>query len=358
MNRGSIGLLPRPDKLEDESYLDFVESFRKVIIQDMFPALAGNAMPRYAAWKEKNKPNANRDDLDDVKRVFREAPVTLAWQRFLRTQQEMMWRKTRESALRQADVHLTEIEAAESKGPGRLIYDADYTIPNYTRQEIHLQPGGYTDDPIGGLVFHYGTKVFYEGTNDQDELHYELAEKMVKPEDGKCDRILDIACSIGQGTIALKEKNPDAEVTGFDIALPMLKYAHYYAVQRNVDVTFKQGLAEDTGYDENSFDAVMSYLLYHEVAEEKINEIVTEIHRILRPGGVFTIYDFPNNYGESLDPAYRFLIDFDSKNNCEPYSVGFVHCDFKGMLEKAGFKVEDGPQTSNPFLQTIKATKL
>lgn len=356
LDRGYIGLLPRPKKLADESYLEYVQSFRKMIIQDMFPVVSGGGEERYAAWKATNKPNANSDDLNDIKREFRNSPVTLTWQRFLRSQQEMMWRQTRKSFVRDSDGELQKMKDAETKGPGKLIYDKDFVVPNYTRQEIHLQPGGYTDDPLAGVVFHYGTMVFYEGTNDQDELHHELAALTAKPE-GKCERILDIACSIGQATTALKKLNPDAEVIGLDVGLPLLKYAHYRAVEQDIDVIYQQGLAEDMPYEDGHFDAVLSYLLYHEVAEEKIAEIVKDVHRVLRPGGTFSIFDFPNNHGQTLPPSYRFLIDFDSRNNCEPYSVGFVHCDFLGILRNAGFEVTEGPATSNPFLQSIVATK-
>lgn len=356
MSRGHIGLLPRPPRVEDEAYLEYVQSFRKMLIQNMFPILAGGGEARYADWKAKNKPESDHDDIDDIKREFRKAPVTLTWQRFLRTQQEMMWRQTRDGFLVDAEGEIKKMDEAEKKGPGKLIYDKNFEIPNYTRQEIHLQPGGYTDDPLAGIVYHYGTMVFYEGTNDQDELHKELAQLTTKPE-GKCERILDLACSVGQATNELKILNPDADVIGIDVSLHLLRYAHYRSTARDIDVTYQQCLAEDMPYEDGHFDAVLSYLLYHEVTEEKIEEIVKEVHRVLRPGGTFSIFDFPNNHGQTLEPTYRFLIDFDSKNNCEPYSVGFVHCDFFGILRRAGFEVADGPPTSNPFLQSIVATK-
>ena len=357
MSRGHIGLLPRPPRVDDEAYLEYVQSFRKMLIQKMFPVLAAGGAERYESWKAEHKPDAETDDIEDIKREYRKAPVTLTWQRMLRTQQEMMWRQTREGFLVDAETEIAKMDAAETKGPGKLIYDGDFEIPNYTRQEIHLQPGGYTDDPLAGVVYHYGTMVFYEGTNDQDELHKELARLTTKPE-GKCDRILDLACSVGQASNELKILNPESEITGIDVSLRLLRYAHYRSTERGIDVTYQQCLAEDMPYEDGHFDAVLSYLLYHEVAEEKIEEIVTEVHRVLRPGGTFSIFDFPNNYGQKLDPTYRFLIDFDSKNNCEPYSVGFVHCDFFGILRKAGFEVSDGPPTSNPFLQSIIATKI
>lgn len=75
------------------------------------------------------------------------------------------------------------------------------------------------------------------------------------------------------------------------------------------------------------------------------------------PGGVFSIFDFPKNRGPTLELAYRFLIDLDSLNNCEPDSAGFVHREFFGILKRVGFEVSGGPQTTNPFLQSITATK-
>lgn len=356
MSRGNLGILPRPSTLADESYLEYVQSFRKMLIQDMFPAFAEPGTEKYQEWKSENGIGDKADDLGDIKSVFRQMPLARVWQRGVRSQQEMMWRRTRQSFVREADKHYQDLIDAEARGPGKLLYDPEFVTPNYARQEIHLQPGGYTDDPLGGIVFHYGTNVFYEGYNDQDEHHTELAGLLAKPE-GKLDKILDIGCSIGQATMVLKRDNPDTEVIGLDVALPMLRYAHKCATERGVDVTFQQGLAEDTGYEDGSFDAVFSYILFHELPIAIIPEVVKEMHRILRPGGTFTIFEFPNNYGVQLPPAQRFLIDYDSKNNCEPYSLDFVESNFLGMLKDAGFDLEDGPKTSNPFLQSIIATK-
>ena len=40
MNRSEIGVLPRPTTLADESYLDFITSFGRLAIQQMFPKVA------------------------------------------------------------------------------------------------------------------------------------------------------------------------------------------------------------------------------------------------------------------------------------------------------------------------------
>jgi ubiquinone/menaquinone biosynthesis C-methylase UbiE len=361
MDRGQIGVLPRPINLADESYLEFVTSFRKFAIQQVFPTVAIHgeaALDLAIAQGEVAKPDEGEAvALDDIKRVFAKVPVAPIWQRFVRSQQEMMWRQTRASFYRNADDIMQRMADAETSHPDNIHVDPDFVPPRYTRKEIHCQPGGYTDDPIGGIVYHYGTKIFYEGQNDQDELHIELAEKATMPEDGKIERILDLACSIGQATTLLKDRYPEAEVWGLDVALPMIRYGHMRAVEHSKDVHFKQALGEDTDFPDNHFDMVMAYIMFHEVPVSKMKEILAETYRILRPGGVFSIYEFPNNDKNQVSPAYRFLIDYDSRDNCEPYSPGFVASDFRGILEATGFVVTQGPTVSNDFLQSLIATK-
>ena len=181
MDRGNIGVLPRPTSLADESYLEFVTTFRKMAIQQGFPTLAGQGEAALAQALENGevpKPAEGESvPLDDIYRVFGKIPFVPTWQRFVRSQQEMMWRRTRESFVQNADEIMARMAAAEKSHPERISYDESFVPPVYTRHEIHCQPGGYTDDPLGGMVYHYGTKIFYEGFNDQDELHIELARE-------------------------------------------------------------------------------------------------------------------------------------------------------------------------------------
>lgn len=361
MLRGNIGILPRPTRLADESYLEFLTSFRALAIQGMFPKVAEHgeiALAQAIETGEVKRPaEGEAVELDDIKRVFSRIPLAPVWQRFVRSQQEMMWRRTRESFFQDAGNLMERMDAAAARHPERLHIDPDFVVPDYTRKEIHCQPGGYTDDPIGGAVYHYGTKVFYEGTNDQDELHVELAEKATPPLDGKVERILDIGCSIGQATTVLKDMHPQAEVWGLDVGGPMIRYAHMRAVERDKPVHFTQRLAEDNGFPDAHFDMVHSYILFHEVTVEAMKKILAETYRVLRPGGTFSIYEFPNNDKNQVPAAYRFLIDYDSRDNCEPYSPAFVESDFRGFLAEAGFAVAEGPAVSNPFLQSVVATK-
>ena len=352
--RGFVGITPRPSSLSDESYMDYVQSFRKMVIQDMFPLVAEAGSAAYEQWKTEHA--IEDDTIENINHAFAKVPVARSWQRFVRTQQEMMWRQSRATLLRVADAYLGEVDASDD-GPATIEVEPGFVTPGWARQEIHLQPGGYTDDPLSGVVYHMGTRAFYEGMNDHEELHTELAEKLTSPADGVVERVLDVGCSIGQASLPLKRRFPDADVCGLDVALPLLKYARKLANDAVLEIAFRQGLAQETRYEDASFDSILSYLLFHETPKDTFESIVREMHRILRPGGTFCIFDFPNNEGESLPAAQRFLIEYDSRNNCEPYSLDFVACNFTQVLENAGFEVAEGPATMNPFLQTRVATK-
>jgi SAM-dependent methyltransferase len=319
-HRGHSGVLPRMPTLEDESYLDFMESLRNHHIRAMFPKII---------------PLADAPDAESQ-------PMVRAWKRLMRSQQQQTWQKILDSYARHRAVHEAELDAAERRSPGRLHYDPAFEVPKYATLDIHLQPGGYCGDTLAGYVFHHGTKVFYQGDNDQDELHRQVADLVATPAAGGVARVLDLGCSIGQCTTALKKRFPAAEVTGLDVGLPMVRYAHKRAIDLGIDVHFRQGLAEDTGLPAGQYDVILAYILFHEVPERLFRQILAEVYRLLRPGGCFTVVDAPNS--RNLPAANCLWLKFDAHYNCEPYSPAFVASDFRALIGEAGMRVtHQGP---------------
>ena len=340
MPRGYLGPTPRPPRLNDESYQSFVEGLRgfsgiKMSLSAMLALHSALRLPPVPV------PRIDRRQL----RAAGDAQPTLATRnRFLRSSQEMMWRNLNESfGTRRAAIEASLLDA-EQRGPGSLEWSANFAIPEYTQRDFHVQPGGYQRDALTGPVYHYGTKVFFVGTNDQDEMHDEVVASCPLPAAGELTKILDIGCSIGQSATALKKRYPQAQVTAIDIAAPLLRYGHWRATQLGSEVHFKQRCAEQTGFADNSFDMVHSTILFHEVPFAKTCEIVREALRVLRPGGVFNVVDFPS--GEPIPAGLQYFLDIDHQFNGEPYSLEFVYADFTGELERAGFKVTRGPMVA------------
>jgi SAM-dependent methyltransferase len=346
--RGRIGVLPRAPRLEDDSYLEFMEGVRNFAIRGLFPKVAVQADAATRVAGAKPLP------LTDFVRCVDTLPLVSTWKRLMRSQQQQTWQKLAASYHEQAQAYEAELQAAERARPGRLHCAADFIVPEYATRDIHLQPGGYVGDPLAGYVFHLGTKVFYQGENDQDELHRQIVSIVHAPADGRIVRALDLGCSIGQCTTALKQRFPQAEVTGLDVGLPMVRYAHKRAVDLDIDVHFRQGLAEDTGLPSAQYDVILAYILFHEVPERLFMPIMREVSRLLRPGGTFTIVDAPN--AREFPAGNRLWLEFDANHNCEPYSPAFVASDVPAMLRAAGL-VPTGSGPTPTFLQYTTAEK-
>ena len=352
MANQNSGKHPRPPRMEDTSYMHYMTEVRNFAIRSWFPKVAGEvAGVASAAGMPAVISNAEYAEL--APEVDRSAAVA-AWKRVMRSQQQLTWQKLQDSYAADREHWEGRLAEAEQRNPDRLHLDPNFQAPASACEEIHLQPGGYCGDGLAGYVFYHGTRVFYQGDNDKDEIHQALVDDLQLPADGRVGRILDLGCSIGQCTTALKERHSDAEVWGLDVAPPLLRYAHLRATDMDVDVHFKLGLAESMDFADGSFDTVLAYILFHEVPKHTFEPIVQEVFRVLRPGGTFTVFDTPNT--TKLPAPNRMWLAFDAKYNCEPYSPAFGAADFTAMLAGTGFAEVSQAPTDSFLFKTI-ATK-
>jgi SAM-dependent methyltransferase len=330
--------LPHVAQRSDASYLDFVEGFRAFLLGP--GADFENRMNR-AASVEGERRGRPLDSIDEIRPFFESLPLTGLRDRLVRTQQEMKWHKIAQSFGLRREELLAELAQYDKRGPGKLDLDPTFEQAPYANVHFHLQPGGYHKDELGGFHYHYGTKVFFRGENDRDGVQSKLVSISPLPADGRVRRILDMACSVGQSTTAWKQRLPEAEVIGIDHSETMLRVAHRRAVMHGVDVTFSQQLAEKTRYPDAHFDMVFAFILFHELPVRIIGEVVREAARVLRPGGVFTIYDFATT--SSMNPYQLYHRYFDARHNGEPYSQDFCDYDLTGTLQASGFDVRSTP---------------
>ena len=335
MSRPDIGTLRGAATLDDESYLDFVEGLRGFNLGTMVPRLVQSANDIGA---EMGKAGA-APSIATLFRKLGDVPEAQLTRRMMRSTQLMMWSGSFRSYGRFGGELAGWLDAAEREAPGLLTIDPDFVYPDYARQQdIHLMPGSYQDDALAGFVYHYGSKIFFTGGNDDDHLHRAMADWC--PVEGEPRRVLDIGCGIGQSTTALKQRFPNAEVHGIDIAAPMLRYAHARAHHMGLEVHFAQASAADTAFADNSIDAILSMILFHELPRETAEGVVREAARILRPGGTITIVDFPHIPQDELSGRHCMRL-FDSWYNGEPFAPGFVYSDFTALLREHFDDVDD-----------------
>jgi predicted O-methyltransferase YrrM len=292
--------------------------------------------------------------------LFSTDPILSSWAKTQSTHQYVKYRLLQTELHRYEDQYLSQLDASDKIGPGTLELSPKLQIPEYCRREIHTMPGGYMGDPLAGYMYRYGVEWgVLHGRDSQDEYHNGLASAVPLPTDGKVDRVLDLGTSLGQLATSMKARFPEAEVHGIDVAAPMLRYAHLKAVGMGSEVHFSQQLAEDLKFPDNHFDVVTAFILFHEVRGEQAKQILREVSRVLRPGGIFHPVDF-YTAGSPPKTAYQQWGAFwNHRWNHEDWMMEYAALDFAGEMTKAGMKVQRGTvpaglSNSSPNIMGVK----
>ncbi|MCB2108148.1 MAG: class I SAM-dependent methyltransferase [Rhodobacteraceae bacterium] len=336
VDRGKHGNTPAMTTRADETFLDFVSDMRNVLmhapndyVEEVGTKAVETAGARNEQWPE---------CVASVREALMEDGEVSTWLRVKRSLQEAYWDRIITSYGEREGELMQRLEAADKKGPGTLKWDPNFKVPEYATVDIHIQPGGFVHHPLAGFHYDYGTRVFFGGINAGDAQHMKMARKTATPKDGKVKRFLDLGTSIGQLPCQVKRLYPDAEVWGIDIGAPMVRYAHLRAVEQDLDVNFAQMASENLEFPDNHFDVVSAHLLFHEIPMPIIKATIAEAFRVLRPGGVFVIWDFPS--ATSGNRRFSgFMRTLDAADNGEPYSVEFVNADVERLMTEAGFKL-------------------
>lgn len=328
-DRGRIGTMIAPSSLDAQTRLDFVEGLRAFALGSADPVACEAATKRVTGLHGPKRPMNGRDAaalLDPV-------PAVGMRNRLLRSAQEMIWSGVQEAYASREGELLAWLEASRGRGPGTLTLPEDFELPDYL-VDYHLQPGGYHAHPLAGFIYHYGTKVFWLGTNDRDQQKIRIVDELPVPTDGRIDRLLDLACSVGQSTTALKDRFPVADVYGIDVAAPLLRYAHARAVELDSEVHYVQMAAEELNFEDDSMDLVYASILFHEVPVEAGERIVAEAARVLRPRGLLVVNDLGHLPAPAADVYADYAAYWDSKFNGEPYEYPYRCSDFDQVLRR------------------------
>ena len=200
----------------------------------------------------------------------------------------------------------------------------DVTIPTYySSQNFHGIEGGYLNS---GAAVTYDPVTQYVLPPNETLVRQGLVDRIrVKPR-----RILDLGCGTGSTTLMLKQALTQAQVIGLDLSPYMLVRAEDKAKKTGLDIQWRHGNAEHTGFPDASFDLVTASLLFHETPPAVTQAILLECFRLLTVGGEVLI----------LDGSQKTLRNLDWLNNIfeEPYIRDFAAGSVDAWMGKAGFE--------------------
>jgi len=238
------------------------------------------------------------------------------------------WMEERKDALERV------LQDAAKRHPERLTLDPGLALPEYVKQvDTHQHGGGIWSDACDAFAYETSSSAYsFSLFNPRSPMAVYADTALALAPQAKT--VLDLGCTSGGSTRALKRAYPSASVTGIDVSAPTLMLAHLRALEEGMEIHWRQASAEQLPCKDGSIDLVASHWLYHEMPPASVRRALREARRVLKRGGAFMAYDMYLVPGGAIG---RWLQAGYAARNNEPFAHTFAGMDMKTELESAGF---------------------
>ncbi len=235
----------------------------------------------------------------------------------------------------------TEIVRSMRRSKRKLVRDLPTDVdlgayPDYFRRNFHWQTDGYFSER-SAAVYDIGVEFLFLGT--ADVMRRQIVPPVTRylrarPKSAGSARILDVACGTGSALNQLAAAHPDEKYWGLDLSPYYLHHAGRRLAQvKNLSLVNEN--AERMPLADASFDVVTSVFLFHELPERARKNVLAEMRRVLKPGGLLVIEDAAQLI-EAADLRI-FLENFATSMN-EPFFGDYIVKDLAPMVVEAGFR--------------------
>lgn len=256
-----------------------------------------------------------------------ESPFSF-WPRFPR----ILW-DGRRVALRRSKKKSKDLD-----GVPRVAKDA---LPEYYLRNFHFQTDGYLSKE-SAEIYEHQVEILFAGAagamrrlilpslkvfSDQLQISSKAQDRPL--------RILELGCGTGPLTRLIRHLLPQSKITAVDLSSAYLSVASER--MRDLDgISYIEANAGELPFLAESFDAVVSCYLFHELPEEERLRVLSEAQRVLRPGGYLGLIDSiqlcDRSEAEFQEALRRFPIDFH-----EPFYAHYVKTDLGRLVADSGF---------------------
>lgn len=118
-------------------------------------------------------------------------------------------------------------------------------------------------------------------------------------------RVLELGCGRAEKTRMLAESVPVSEIVALEV--DTIQHARNLEITDLPKVSFRHGGAEAIPADDSSFDIVLMFKSLHHVPVEHMDRALSEIARVLKPGGLAWISE--PVYAGDLNEVFRLFHD-------------------------------------------------
>ncbi len=152
----------------------------------------------------------------------------------------------------------------------------------------------------------------YDGLNRVISLGIDVSwrKKVVKlVGENKPQQILDIATGTGDLALMMADLNP-TKIVGLDISEGMLEVGKQKVAKANLSDKIEMivGDSENIPFEDNTFDAITVSFGVRNF--ENLDKGLTEIFRVLKPGGKFVVLETSNPTKFPFKQGYKFYTNF------------------------------------------------
>lgn len=151
----------------------------------------------------------------------------------------------------------------------------------------------------------------------------------------KQDRILDICCGTGTLTILLTRLlYKDCEIIGVDLSSGQIAKARKKNIYFNLKFSIME--ANELKFSNDYFDHIVISAALHEMDINQRLNVLSEIHRVLKKGGIFLIFEHHEPSKILLRILYNFYLGFIEKITSHSFEM---QRNILKELKKTGFNI-------------------
>jgi ubiquinone/menaquinone biosynthesis C-methylase UbiE len=206
-------------------------------------------------------------------------------------------------------------------------------FPAYYRRNFHWQTDGYFSE-YSAEVYELGVELLFRGTADV------MRRQIIPPitrfaRTQSTQRLLDVGCGTGRTLHQIARALPATRLWGVDLSPAYVKVARKRLAELP-EITLAVENGEALPFADGAFDVVTSVYMFHELPRRARRNVMREMFRVVRSGGLVVIEDSAQiaESSEIASALRQFPRDFH-----EPYYADYLDDDLASVLREVGFVV-------------------
>jgi ubiquinone/menaquinone biosynthesis C-methylase UbiE len=315
-------MLSRLDRFAYHSqHLSFL--INATVMEEAARFVTRNPRPRmtYAQWKllQRRRTQLHRRDLGNVEAGLypRELLFDIPVARYLREFPRLLADAPR-VVRRMRDNDYKDIPAVDKD-----------RFPPYYRRTFHWQTDGYFSD-FSARVYELGVELLFRGT--ADVMRRQIIPPITRVAKHGA-RLLDVGCGTGRTLHQLARALPGLRLYGADLSPAYVRLARKRLIDID-EITLAVENAEALPWADATFDIATSVYLFHELPRNARRNVVREMFRVVRPGGLVVIEDSAQL---ADSPELENVLRGFGEEFHEPFYADYLDDDLAGILDEVGF---------------------